>query len=103
MPKQLICMSKELKNNLVDYISDHATGEQRRTLMTDIEKLPTCPLGFFMRLEEIEKKARRKGKRPKTAYQEFISDCMKRANIKKFGEASSVMKACAAKWQQRKK
>jgi hypothetical protein len=53
--------------------------------------------------EELCKGKRQKGKREPSDYQIFLSKCMKKKKIKKFEEASSVMKECAGEWKEQKK
>ena len=40
--------------------------------------------------------------RARSAYQEFVSSCMKAKKIKGFGESTAAMRSCAAEWRERK-
>jgi hypothetical protein len=87
MPKCQPCLSDEIKEIIRDNTHD-----------TDINKLldtvPTCPVGTIMELCL-------KKKRTTSAYQQFVSECMKKKNIKGFGNAPIAMKECALEWKNR--
>ena len=51
-------------------------------------------------LTEIVKDGRRK-KRPRSAYQQFLSDCMKE-EFRKGKKGGEPLKACAAEWREQK-
>ena len=58
-----------------------------------------CPEAMLMNL--CGEDARQE--RPRSAYQEFISVCMKEKHIKSFSQAPPAMKACAAEWREKKR
>ena len=77
----------------------------------EIDEFPTCGIGMVLQLcpfdpEKHKTKARKKSgeKRPPSAYNQFISSCMKSKPIKgkPFGAASEFMKECAVEWRQQK-
>lgn len=43
----------------------------------------------------------RSGGRRRSAYNEFISRCLKSKGIKGFGQAASAMKECATEWRKK--
>ena len=53
-------------------------------------------------LAEIVKDGRRRKKRPRSAYQEFLSTCMKE-QYKEGKAGGEAIKVCAAEWRERKK
>jgi len=94
-------MSKDVKEILKQHIDDVVSGEEATTLRGFISNFPTCGVGIPLELEEIKEKRARK-KRAPSAYNQFIGKCMKAKKIKKFGEASGAMKACALEWRKTK-
>ena len=87
MPKCQPCLSDELREIIRDNIHDPGIDELLATV-------PTCPIGTVMELCL-------KKKRAPSAYQQFISECMKKKNIKGFGNAPAAMKECALEWKSR--
>lgn len=98
MPECIPCLSKGIKNLLKDSIDPE--------LHEMIDEVRTCPTGIVLELCPVgvttgTKGKRTKVKRPRSAYQEFISQCMKSKPIKgkPFGAASKYMKECATEWK----
>lgn len=89
MVKCVPCLSKDLK----DFIKRFDPS-----LDPLLEKVETCPKGQALNMCTVDGK-----KRQRSAYQQFISTCMKSKPIqgKAFGAASGYMKECAAEWRQR--
>lgn len=90
--KQISCFGKDVKSLLIDEIKGDAEVESY------IKGYPTCGVGIPLELEEVRGRGTRK-KRAPSAYNVFIGKCMKAKKIKKFGEASGAMKACATEWR----
>jgi len=78
-----------------------------------IEQVPTCPAGHVLNLCPVNLTAagakstrgnKEKSTRPRSAYQEFISQCLQTKPIKgkPFGEAAKYLKECAIEWRGRK-
>jgi hypothetical protein len=88
MAKCVPCLSKEAKDALISITNNAVISQQ-------LQEVETCPVGEFMNFCT-------KKKRAKSAYQLFVSDCMKSKKIKQFGEASTAMKECAIEWKKRK-
>ncbi len=66
-------------------------------LASKLSAIKTCPVDT-----EINFCAKgAKGERKKSAYQEFVSQCMKSKNIKGFGNAAPAMRECAAEWRKK--
>lgn len=91
------CLSKGVKQVLKD-----STDPELHEM---IDSVRTCPVGEVLRFCPVESRlgARKvkATKRPRSAYQEFISQCMKSKPIKgkPFGEAAKYMKECAHEWR----
>lgn len=105
MAECISCLSPHLKSLLKEHT--HPQFHQQ------IDEFPTCGIGMVVQLcpdEEATPKRRRGeaksgAKRPRSAYQEFVSQCMKSKPIKgkPFGAASSYMKECAEAWKKQRK
>ena len=82
------CLSPEVKAAIKEKIKDPAVNNLLATV-------PDCSSPEMINLC---------GSKPRTksAYQVFVSDCMKGKKIKSFGEAPVAMKACALEWRERK-
>lgn len=94
------CLSEGIKKYLKQAVDQE--------LHQMIDEMPTCGTGVVMVLCPLPVSTRtRKSsgeKRPRSAYNSFISGCMKSKPIKgkPFGAASGYMKECAAQWQTQK-
>lgn len=83
------CIHPEVKKLLRREIKDLSLDE----ILNSVADCPgTEPLRICM--AEVGKAPRRR-----SAYQEFISTCMKGHRIKAFGQASGAMKECAREWR----
>lgn len=96
------CLSKGMKQalkNMVD-VELHQMIDEVATCETGIV-MELCPAGVVIGGKRGKK--REKGERKRSAYQEFISQCMKEKPIKgkPFGAASKYMKECAGEWKHR--
>jgi len=90
MPKRCIpCIGGDIKAAAIK-LGDVALNDM-------LAKIPDCPGA-----REIQFCGNIKGTRPRSAYQEFVSTCMRGKNIKGFGEAPKAMKECAADWRKSK-
>jgi len=83
MSKYIPCLTDELKQ----LISESTDSKKVHDALKTIE---TCPIKV--------------GGRGRSAYQQFISECMQTKPIKgkPFGEAGKYMKECATQWRDRK-
>lgn len=79
------CIAPSIKEILKKEIKDLYVLEQ-------LDKVEDCPTGIILELCIPKKRARSK-------YQAFVSDCMKKKNIKGRGEAAVAMKECATEWK----
>lgn len=94
MPKCIPCMSKSLKQAILNFTDDPQTTKA-------VNEIATCPTGIIM---DLCLGGTKTGRQP-SAYQQFIGQCMKSKPIKgkPFGEAAKYMKECSAQWKQQKK
>ena len=93
------CLSPGIKK----YLKEAVDSELHQM----IDEMPTCPTGEVLTLCPVSAEPTKTGpriKRPRSAYQEHISQCMKAKPIKgkPFGAASQYLKECAIEWKQRK-
>jgi len=98
--QQIVCLSDELKAIMMGVLQE--TGIQDRKAENFIAGLPLCTSGAPLEVREIKVQGNTatKRKRKPSAYNMFISECMKKAKIKETGKrASSVMKECALEWK----
>lgn len=90
MSSVISCLGAEAKVSLMRDISRQDAG-----LAELLSDLPTCkgrtPIGF----SQTGKRA----KRPPTAYQQFVGECLKAKSIKSFNEAPKAMRGCAQEWK----
>lgn len=107
-PKSIVCLGEEIKMALRAILGDYPDGEGN-SYGELLDSIPTCdsgePVGFGDLTDSSDdqpKKSSSKTKKKRTAYQDFVSGCMKGKNIKGFGESASAMKECAAEWQANK-
>lgn len=88
----ITCLSERMRK-LMRKELEHASVADKLT--KELENIPGCrdgaPIGF-------EKERTRQP----SAYQQFISQCMKAKNLKGFGESSQAMKECASRWRSEK-
>ena len=84
------CMSKSLKETIRDFTDDPLT-------LKTITEIADCDTGIILNLCSGKNKS---GRQP-SAYQSFISTCMKTKPIKgkPFGEAAKYMKECAIEYR----
>jgi hypothetical protein len=90
------CLHPDVKAVIQEAVKD-------RGIRLSLEEFADCPDGTL--LDPCYMKGAGKkdgGTRPRSAYQEFVSGCMKSKHIKGFGEAPKAMKDCAAQWRSRK-
>ena len=90
------CIDSSIKSFLIDKISGTSLPDkEKRSLIDYLKEIPYC----------IEQKGKGKGERKKRApspYNLFIKDCFQLSDIKKLSGAPAKMRACGAKWKQRK-
>lgn len=84
MPRCKPCIGSNLKKALLQ----HDSG-----LQVILDRIADCPSP-----DMIEICSRTSG-RGKSAYNQFISTCMKGKKIHGFGQAAPAMKECAAEWR----
>ena len=88
-----MCISEDLKYELIRKLKPYNAID----VIREIEKIPTC---------STETKRKKGDGRGRSAYQEFISSCMREHKSeyvgKPFGAAGSVMKRCASDWREKK-
>ncbi len=89
MAKCVPCMAESLKDIIREFTDDPHTLKQ-------VDEIATCSLGEIMELC-----GGKTGGRKPSAYNEFISQCMKGKPIKgkPFGTASKYMKECSEEWK----
>lgn len=87
MGKCVACMSKEAKSLLRAHFNDARLNET-------LDSIPDCKAKIILDFCP----SRPGGKRSRSEYQEFVSKCMKRKNIRGFGNAGPALKECAAEW-----
>jgi len=99
MPKCYPCLSLGIKKYLKEVVDEE--------LHAMIDEMPTCPAGEVLTLCPVPTESYRTAgtKRAPSAYNEYISQCMKAKPIKgkPFGEAAKYMKLCAQAWREKKK
>lgn len=82
------CIGREIKEAILHEITAPNIQEL-------LEHIPDCADSQDIRVCGIGKKGR-------SPYQQFISQCMKAKNIKGFGAAAPAMRECAKEWRERK-
>ena len=87
MTKCTVCISEDIKKALRKFA---ISAEE----MLVLDKLPVCDVGNF----NLCVKAARK----RSAYQQFVSECMKSKQVHGFKEAAPAMKECAVRWKSQK-
>lgn len=95
MPTAINCLSKELKAAIREKLEDKNPNALDE-LLSELEAVPPCSLIGFTH-------GRRKGTREPSEYQKFIGECMRKKNIKSFGQAPAAMRECAAEWRRLKR
>lgn len=96
------CLSDKLKSEIVNELRKTGTDENTEDF---INSLPDCKEGLPVGIGEfkVKQSGKAKTKREPSAYNQFISKCMKEADISGTGKkASSVMKSCAVEWKKQK-
>ena len=88
MPKCTVCMSDAVKQSLRKFA---ISAEE----MLMLDKLPNCDVGNFNLCVRAA--------RQRSAYQQFVSECMKSKQVHGFKEAAPAMKECAVQWKSRPK
>ena len=90
MPKKCTpCIGASLKQVVL---------ENNPELASVLTSIPDCKLPLDIKFCGVGK-----AKRPRTEYQQYVSDCLKRHDgVKSFGEAPAKMKECAREWRERK-
>ena len=81
-----VCLGADVKNAILKDLPG---------LKDILGKIPDCPAPREVTL------CGRAG-RARSAYTEFVAECMRGKKIKSFGEAPAAMRACAAEWRARK-
>jgi len=93
---EIICVGPQIR----DILRQHVGGPADAAV---IDRIPECPVPNEIRLGISRRGRREKGeKRPPSAYQSFISTCMKSKHINGFGNAAPAMKECATAWKKQK-
>lgn len=89
MPKAkcVPCLGRDIKGAILSVLGPG--------LADILNKIPDCA-------QPRELQFCSRGTRPRTAYQEFVSGCMKGKNIKGREQAPVAMKACATEWRVQK-
>ncbi len=90
MPKLkcIPCMSQALKDVILKFSDDARVVGQ-------LKEIETCPAGDILNL------CAGKVKRKRSAYQEWVSKCLKDKHLKKFDP--NALKGCAIEWRERSK
>lgn len=97
------CLSNKLKSEIVNEFRQSGASDEK--VEDFVNNLPDCGEGAPVEIGEFKPKKGGgvKTKRAPSAYNQFISKCMKAADIKGTGKkASSVMKQCALEWKRSK-
>lgn len=84
------CMSQSLKEAVLKFSDDPK-------VLLQLKEIETCPAGEILQL------CVGKVKRKRSAYQEFVSKCLKEKHIKGFGNAAPALTECAGEWRERSK
>jgi hypothetical protein len=95
----IVCIGANIKSAMVERI----TG---RSLSDQILAFPDCTHPDTIELDEAtcnRKERREPGKRAPSAYNNFISTCMKGKHIHGFANAAPAMRECAQAWKARPK
>lgn len=88
MPKCIPCLGSRVKDIILGEIPE---------LQPTLSKVKDCPDAEAVVL------CGKGAKRPRTAYTEFVSKCMKSKGVKGFGQAAPAMRECAKEWKERRK
>ena len=108
-PKAIVCMGEEIKATLLAILADYPdqNGAQYAAI---IEAMPICDSGAPIEAADIsggtgagQAEGKERPAKNRTAYQQFVSDCMKGKNISSFCDSASALKECAAEWKATKK
>lgn len=101
-PKAIVCLGEEIKLALLAILGDYPDGEGADYAQF-IEAVPLCelgmPVGFAESSSDNAKGPAKTQSKGRSAYQQFVSDCMKGKNITGAGQSPTAMKECAAEWQ----
>ncbi len=88
------CLGKTIKEIILGKVPD---------LKETLAGIPDCPdrAGVIICKAPRSARSRRTGeKRAPSAYNQFVSECMKAGNIHGREEAAARMKVCGAEWKQ---
>ncbi len=97
----ITCLSNRLRKAMAGALI--SAGFNDDGTLRALQAFPECEIGDLkVEQEKRTEKGEIKAKRPRSAYQNFISECMKAKHIKGFGNAAPAMKECAAQWKSRK-
>ena len=94
----IICIGTNVKAAILDQINSRALSAQ-------IQAIPECTLPDAIELTEVRRARRERregGKRAPSAYNMYISSCLRGKHIKGFGNAAPAMRECAKEWKNRK-
>ena len=101
-----VCMNPHFKEALALLIQkDRDTPEPlRRQALSALEAVPPCGKGepFAMLGKRGKGTAGNQGKRPPSAYNQFVSSCLKTPEIQRLPEQTEKMRACARRWRAEK-
>ena len=86
MPKCVPCLGQDVKDAILKQVHDHVTRDL-------VGRLATCP-------RPAELQVCGKGTRPRSAYQEWASQCLKAKHLTHFDP--EAMRDCAAQWRAQK-
>ena len=89
----ITCISRELRKELEGELS----AKDKKLLA----QVPACDSKTALEFQQVSERAKRV-KRGPSAYQRYISECMRAGSIKGPGEAAERMKKCASGWRRYK-
>ena len=103
------CVSAAVKKSMLDFLNHEANKDPTGmvdTLIDQLLEIPACDDGMPVGFGKMKKSKKSKSDgtpRKKSAYNEFVSVCMKSKRIKETGiKASEAMKECAVEWNSKK-
>jgi len=109
-PSVIICVNDKLRASISGAIKDSKLSSEIRIAMhKELDKIRGCDADLLMDFENAHAPAKAapvtdEGKKPRkkrkpSAYNLYISECMKSDKMKSLKMAKDRMKACAADWK----
>jgi len=109
-PSVIICINPKLRTQISGAIKDSKLSSEIRTAMhKELDKIRSCDADLLMDFENAhapaksapvtEKAKKPRKKRKPSAYNLYVSECMKSDAMKSLKMAKDRMKACAVDWK----